>query len=169
MPALDVPPTRRDGLLLRPYARGDLDLLTSLVTRDDVMARVGGALRVDEVAGLLERYLMPDDPRVLCALAVFDGSSGAYVGTALLTRCREVDGDAPELGFAVHPDHQGRGHATAIARALIDIAREHTGAARVYATVDEDHAASIRVLEKAGLARERVCRDADGDYLLFRA
>lgn len=167
MPAFDVAPLRRGALRLRPYARGDLDRLASLVTRADVMARVGGALRSDEVAGLLDRYLVPDDPRVLCALAVELEPAGDFVGSGLVMRCREVPDGAPEIGFLVHPDHQGRGHATAIALALVEVARAHTAAARVYATVDADHAASIRVLEKAGLRRDRVCRDADGDYLLF--
>ncbi|AKF09442.1 GNAT family N-acetyltransferase [Sandaracinus amylolyticus] len=135
----------RDGLRYRPWGAHDLDALAALVTDPVIMARAGGALRADEVVGLLDRYLRPDDPRVLAALCVED-AAGASVGSGLVTR---GDDDALEIGFLVRREHQGRGHGTRIARALVGLAQTESDV--VVARVEVDHAASIRVLEKAGL------------------
>ncbi len=121
------------------------------------MSRTGGALHRDEVLGLLERYLEPNDPILYAALAVFRHEDMVYIGSCILTKCCELEEDAPEIGFIVHPDHQGRGHATRMARCLIELAREHLEAPRVFARVARDHAASIRVLEKAGMKSLRPC------------
>ncbi|UJR87109.1 GNAT family N-acetyltransferase [Sandaracinus amylolyticus] len=134
----------RDGLRYRPWGARDLDALAALVTDPVIMARVGGALRTDEVAGLLDRYRRPDDPRVLAALCIED-EAGAPIGSGLVTR----EDDALEIGFLVRREHQGRGHGTRIARALVELAQ--TRSELVIARVAIDHAASIRVLEKAGL------------------
>ena len=167
MPALELAPFVYEGLTLRPWQRGDLDRLAALVTDREVMARAGGALRHDEVAGLLDRYLRADDPRVVVALCV-SGAGGAHVGSGQLVRPDEGE-DAIELGYLVHPAHQGRGHATRIARALVQVARAHFPGAELLATVHAEHAASIRVLEKAGLQLARRTRGDEGEQLVYRA
>lgn len=165
MPAIDVAPFVHEGLSLRPWQPTDLDALAALVTDAEVMARVGGALRRDEVAGLLDRYLRDDDPRVLVALCVRD-ATGTHLGSGQLVRSTLVE-DAVELGYLVRRDQHGRGHATRIARALVALARAHFPAARLVATVDVDHSASIRVLEKAGLQLAERAQDEEGDYLVY--
>lgn len=165
MAALVIPPFAWEGLSLRAWGPDDLDALAQLVTDPEVMARVGGALRPDEVPGLLDRYLRPDDPRVLAALAVWL-EPGALVGSGLLLRPAGEPG-AIEIGFLIARAHQGRGHGSRVARALVRTARAH--GERVIATVDEDHAASIRVLEKAGLRRVGRRADAAGPYLVYEA
>lgn len=167
MPAIELGEIRTGALLLRPYRLRDLDGLASVVGDPRVMERVGGPLRSDEIAGLLDRYMRPDDPRILVALAVERAEDGAYVGHGRIVPCEQEDG--PEIGYLVHPDHQGRGIATEIARTLLDIARDTLRARRVYATVDLDHAASIRVLQKVGFVPLRTCRDDCGDFLLLQA
>jgi RimJ/RimL family protein N-acetyltransferase len=61
-----------------------------------------------------------------------------------------------ELGYGIHPDHRNAGYATEAAVALAGMALDRTGVTRVIAECEEDNAASIRVLEKAGFRREHV-------------
>ena len=55
----------------------------------------------------------------------------------------------------IDPAHAGRGHATAIARALLDIAFTDLGLRRVTAECFADNVASWRVMEKLGMRREQ--------------
>ena len=59
-----------------------------------------------------------------------------------------------EIGFIVHPDHQGHGYATESMRPLMRIAFEDVGLHRVIGRVEARNIASARVLEKLGLRRE---------------
>lgn len=152
-----------EGLTLRAYRASDLDALEALVTDPFAMAQVGGALRRDEVAGLLERYRTPDGG-LLAALAVED-EAGTYVGSGLLVWNEEAG--APELGYLIAPAHRRRGIATRVARALASHALGELGAKRVVARVDSEHTASTRVLERAGLSRAG--RDAKGKLLYARS
>jgi ribosomal-protein-alanine N-acetyltransferase len=66
---------------------------------------------------------------------------------------------AVEIGYSVLPAFQGRGYATEAARALIGWAFAQPGVRRVVANCHFDNAASIRVLEKAGLRQTGRDRD----------
>lgn len=59
-----------------------------------------------------------------------------------------------EIGWVLHPDHQGRGHATEAARALVAHSFSTLHAHRVIATCQPENAASWRVMEKLGMRRE---------------
>jgi RimJ/RimL family protein N-acetyltransferase len=61
-----------------------------------------------------------------------------------------------ELGYGIHPDHRNAGYATEAAVALVGWALGGERVTHVIAECDEDNAASIRVLEKAGFRREHV-------------
>jgi len=56
-----------------------------------------------------------------------------------------------EIGYDIVPEYWGRGYATEAARALIEWAFTQPGVKRVTAECLSDNAASIRVLEKAGM------------------
>jgi RimJ/RimL family protein N-acetyltransferase len=59
-----------------------------------------------------------------------------------------------ELGFVVHPAHQGRGYATEASRPLLDFAFGAAGLHRVVGRTEARNIASARVLEKLGMRRE---------------
>lgn len=62
----------------------------------------------------------------------------------------EISGDAIELGWVIHPDHWSRGYATEAVRAAIH-ALHGEGFGCVYAGAFAENAASIRVMQKAGM------------------
>ncbi len=137
-------------LHLRSYERGDLDRLSELLTDPTTMGPVGGPIARDEVRGMLERYLLDDDPRYLAVLAAFDGE--IYVGSGRVF-VSDFEPGVPEIGYLVRSAHWGKGYGTHIARALLRLARERLGVKRVVARTALTNLGSARVLEKAGLVR----------------
>ena len=63
-----------------------------------------------------------------------------------------------EFGYGIVESRRGRGYATEAARALVQAALDLPGVTEVTAGVDPINAASVRVLEKAGLS----FRSSDG-------
>ena len=66
-------------------------------------------------------------------------------------------GQRAATGYLLARDAWGRGYATEALRAMVEVARG-AGVLRLYALCHTDHAASVRVLEKAGFAREGTLR-----------
>ena len=64
------------------------------------------------------------------------------------------------IGYIVRPGAAGQGIGTATARALLQAAFDGLGLRRVTAAANADNAASMRVLERVGMRRERVSRSA---------
>jgi RimJ/RimL family protein N-acetyltransferase len=61
----------------------------------------------------------------------------------------------------------GKGYATEIARRLVEYGFDEIKLPEVFATVDNDHSASIRVLEKAGMNFLRYESDEDGSFSVY--
>lgn len=59
-----------------------------------------------------------------------------------------------EVGYAVHPDVAGQGLATEAARATLRLAFTAYGFHRVFARIDEENLASVRVAERLGMRHE---------------
>ncbi len=59
-----------------------------------------------------------------------------------------------EIGGSLHPDVHGRGYASEVYGALLELAFTHYDLHRVCARCDGRNAASVRSLEKAGLRQE---------------
>jgi hypothetical protein len=92
-------------------------------------------------------------------------AEGGRVGHAALLR---GEGGEVELGFVLRPEQWGHGFATEIARALVAAAEDLHPGTPIIATVDIDHVASRRVLEKAGMVLDGTARDEDGAYFRYR-
>jgi RimJ/RimL family protein N-acetyltransferase len=150
-------------LQLLPYAESDQGFFMSLFCDERVMRYIGGAMTREGAAERFALLLSGDDPRVHQAWKVVD-RAGQELGHAVLLR---APNDAVEIGFALAPSSWGRGYATAVAIALCDRARAHFPSAQIIATVDSEHLASQRVLQKAGLRKLREEQDEDGTFLLY--
>ena len=61
--------------------------------------------------------------------------------------------DTGELGWILHPAHQGRGYALEAARALMERAEKARGIRRFIAHCDTENTPSRRVMEKLGMRR----------------
>jgi predicted acetyltransferase len=67
------------------------------------------------------------------------------------------------IGYVVVPEYRRQGHATAILRQSLQIARQQLGLTRVLVTCDDDNIGSIKTIEKNGGVLEGVVTGPDGE------
>jgi len=150
-------PLETARLLLRPFEPGDLAALHEIH---------GDA---DNARWLYSNPRSLEETRELLALKTAGAAlraEGDWLSAAVLTRATdELVGDVSlrwasaahrqgELGFILHPRHQGRGYATEAARAMLRFAFESVGLHRVAGRLEPRNIGSARVLEKLGMRRE---------------
>jgi RimJ/RimL family protein N-acetyltransferase len=150
-----APQTER--LLLRPFEPDDFDALYSYQSRDDVTRHLyWGARSPAEVREALRKKLASTAIRApgdVLALAMVLRSTGELVGDYVLD-WKPDEHRQGEIGYIVHPDHQGHGYATEAGGVLLSIAFDDVGLHRVIGRIEPRNAASARVLEKLGMRRE---------------
>ena len=159
---------RTNRLLLRHWADGDLAAFFDLYSRDDVARWLGAHPRrplatADDARDRLRRWrehergLSP--PLGLWAVVPrADGApSGQPVGTLLLLPLSDDAGATAlvEIGWHLHPDHQGLGLATEAARAVLTAAGT-AGIGQVLAITDLDNTPSQRVAARLGMTDEGI-------------
>lgn len=101
-----------------------------------------------------------DDPLDHSVVAELDGIVVATGSLEVRDGMGQFDGDVWRhaegvLGYIVAPGHAGRGYATEVARALLDVAFVDLGLHRVIAGCFADNVASWKVMEKVGMRREQ--------------
>lgn len=171
-------PRRTARLVLRPATLADVDAIHGfrrlpdvvrhmshdVLTRDDVVARVADRLRRASV----------DAERPCLGLVVEE--RGTVVGDAMLSLepsqsishvpTHEWEGT---IGYALHPDQQGRGYATEVAHELLTVGFGLLGLRRIRAAAFTENVASNRVLAKVGMRLEATIREQvlgkDGRWL----
>ncbi len=148
-------PLRTERLTLRPWAEGDFGAFYEM-QRDEEVARWEYWDPRDEAAArrLFDYRLMSYEMGgnfawINCAVV-----AGSEVVGALSLNVRSHEHRGGELGFIVHPRHQGKGYATEAARELLCWAFEEVGFHRVYGRAEPRNVASCRVMEKLGMRKE---------------
>jgi RimJ/RimL family protein N-acetyltransferase len=166
-PAGPVVLLETDRLVLRQLTPADVDNLVRLDADPEVMHFITGGLPTSraEIEGeVLPRWLRYyEESEVLGFWAAEDRVTGEFLGWFHLRPGEGHPSDEPELGYRLVRHAWGRGLATEGSRALIDVAFARTDARRVLAETMAVHAASRRVMEKAGLRLVRAFR-ADWPY-----
>ncbi len=87
------------------------------------------------------------------SLAIAPRDTGGLIGTVML-RWVSAEYQQGEVGYVLHPDHQGNGYATEATKALVDIGFRDLKLHRIAGNLDGRNLASARVLEKVGMRRE---------------
>ena len=103
-------------------------------------------------AGMYDR--LGFEPPWIGYIAVVDGTAvggGAFVGPP-------ADGRV-EIAYFTQPDRQGKGLATRIARALVDIARRHAPGIEIHAKTLPEANASTHILRGLGFRRSGTAHD----------
>lgn len=136
-------------MLLRPIRQSDSAVILSIVTDS----------RVNKT------YMLPDYAQPEDAMPLFRRLLDLSHAEDRFVRAMEADGQCVgflndverngssiELGYVVHPDHWGKGHATAaLVRAIGQL--QELGYRQVITGAFRENTASIRVMEKAGMTR----------------
>jgi RimJ/RimL family protein N-acetyltransferase len=156
-------PIRTERLLLRPFVESDLEAIVDLESREDVVRYLmWGPMDRDAAAAFLQRRLGQtaidgDDSALVLAATV--PPDDRLIGEFML-RLKSATHRQGEIGWTIHPDAQGRGYGTEGARELLRLGFEELGLHRIVADADPRNAGSIRLMERLGMRREALTRDA---------
>ncbi|HZP90095.1 MAG TPA: GNAT family protein [Actinomycetota bacterium] len=150
-------PIQTERLMLRPFRPRDFDALLEMRSNSEVVRYLyWGPQSEAEVRAALEQKVASRAIRaegdVIALAAVLTGTDELVAD--LILRLVSLEHQQGEIGFIVHPKHQGRGYATEAARPLLRIAFEELGLHRVVGRLEARNLASARVLEKLGMRRE---------------
>ena len=150
-------PLETERLLLRAFEDRDVDAVFDLRSRPEVALYTYWEPQTEvQAREALEKRIgfraLRDEGDVL-ALASEMKTTGEVVGDVVIQWVSREHA-LGEIGFIVHPDHQGHGYATEMTRPLLCIAFEDVGLHRVIGRAEARNTASARVMEKLGMRRE---------------
>ncbi|WP_051663870.1 GNAT family N-acetyltransferase [Dyadobacter crusticola] len=156
---MDVEPIRIGRFVLTKMTAADSEKYYHLSNNDDVMKYVTGyalnrAQSDEMLRSILEEY---GSDTYLGRYLIEVAESAELIGVAKLDR----SGFDIEIGYRIRFEYWGKGIATEIATGLIHFAKNNLRAANVIAFVNVDNAASVRVLEKAGMKNVETMEDID--------
>ena len=158
--ALAMPPAfpiETERLRLRFTTPEDFEPLLALQSREDVTRLLYWGPRGEaEVRESLRKKVAATGIHAegdALTLVIEPKDSGVYAGDAGLWSTSQLHRQG-ELGYILHPDHQGRGYATEAARVLLELGFIVYGMRRIVGRVEPRNPASARVLEKLGMRRE---------------
>ncbi len=155
-------PIQTDRLLLRPFVAADLDALANILARPDVMRYLDDdPLTRDEVAAVIHERegmnrLDTQGDTLMLAIALRD--SGVMIGSVNLIWHSQEHAQG-EVGYTLHPDHQGKGYASEAVRAIMTYGFREIDLHRIVGTCDDRNSASARLLERLGMRREAHFRE----------
>jgi RimJ/RimL family protein N-acetyltransferase len=153
-----------DRLRLRPFAEADLDALANILARPDVMEYLYEEPRTrSEVAAVLERqmamnHLSHQGDNLM--LAIEERESGSLIGSVNLV-WRSQEHQQGEIGYTLHPDHQGRGYASEAARAVLAFGFHDMDLHRICGVCDERNRRSRQLMERLGMQQEALLRQVE--------
>jgi len=117
-------------------------------TREEVRRELDAVMR-DRIDTRRSRYL----------LTVVERDGGRMIGEAIVKLVGGSRSRQAEIGWAVAEADKGRGYATEIGGALLDLCFRSLKRHRVFALCSVDNAASRRVMEKLGMREEGLMRE----------
>lgn len=145
-------PIHTERLVVRRLQPSDLERFAAY-RADPVLARYQGWVPMsrDEAREFVASMQAPPmlEPETWVQLAIADGASDDLFGDIGL--CLHENGDA-EIGFTLRQDVQGNGFAIEALRGLARELLRLTAITRIVGITDERNEASIRVLERLGMA-----------------
>lgn len=173
-------PITTERLMLRPFTLDDLDDLHAIHSRPDVVRYLYWDVRDrDEVAEMLRRkthqsVLRAEGDALSLAMVApgAEGTQNGVIGEVILW-WRSVEHRQGEIGFVLHPDHQGKGFAREAAAAMLDLAFGELNLHRVYGRTDARNAASASLMRRLGMRQEahfvqnEIFKGEWGDELVF--
>jgi len=160
LPAMSLPMTTR-RLIIREYTTADTAAVQENV-RDAVYweHHATEPPTPEQISALILWAVQEQSikPRINYYLAATRKDTGVVIGEAVLRITDPVQRQG-EIGFGIGRKFWKQGYATEIGSALLHTAFNHFKLHRVLAQCSPDNKASIRVMQKLGMAREGMLRD----------
>ena len=154
-----MPSTNPISVALRPLSIDDAQVLTRLLSGDVELALQTATMPIPYTLESAHTFLSGCDPNYNFAIILQRAeppANGLRAGARdeLVGGCGfKQEPIGIEIGYWIGRPYWGRGYATAAVELLVEEARRR-GLERLYAEVFVENPASMRVLEKAGFARE---------------
>lgn len=164
-----------ERLYVRPWQEGDLEPLYAIFSDPRVVRFTEG--RPWSREQVLELVRWGIDNRVgyepgffNCPLVLRDGARviGRVGINPLWDGAGHTDPNEPELEWTIAAQHWGRGLATEVGRAMIAYGFDVTGFDHMIAFAHPEHAASLRVMEKIGMRRDRQAAFRGEEWTFYR-
>lgn len=156
-----------ERLILRHYLAEDKACLIKLFTDKAVMKHVGEGVFTEAQAEKWWKKLFEQlYPQGYNIWAIFTKEDSRYVGHAGIYQ-RPTRKEDWEFVYFLSRDAWGKGYATEVARKIIEYGFDELNLPEVFATVDDEHSASIRVLEKAGMKFKNYEFDDQGRFSVY--
>lgn len=133
-----------------------------------VMVHLGGVRDDDGTAAYLTRNLRHWADYGFGLWILRERGGGEPIGRGVLRHLSVEGVDEVEVGYGFYQPYWGRGLATEVTKALLQLGRRHLGLDSIVAVTSPANLASQHVLRKAGLAREREFLFEGTPSLLFR-
>lgn len=146
-------------LLFRELSSDDAPLLFEMDSNPEVHRYLGNSplqtlKEAESVIGFIQSQYKENG---IGRWALIEKQSGEFLGWAGLKLVKEqINGQVNfyELGYRLMPKYWNKGYATEAANQLVNYAFETLKQKHLYAFVDPENNASIRVLEKSGFRNE---------------
>ncbi len=167
-----VPVLATERLRLRGHGAGDFAPSAAMWADPLVTRHISGrGFSEEEVWSRLLRYVGHWALLGFGYWVVEERGTGRFVGEVGFADYRRqlvpaLDG-APEIGWVLAPDAQGRGYATEAVRAAVAWGDTHFGATRTACIIHPDNAASVRVAVKCGYRANGTAAYKGEPVLLF--
>ncbi len=150
-------PIRTERLTLRPYEPGDFDAALSYWSRPDTtrflyLDTFTPETFGERLADLMKRTALTAEGDVLTLAIVPDGLDHVVGDVTLFWHSETHRGG--EIGFILHPDHQGKGYAREASIPLLRMGFEEMELHRIVGRLDGRNAASAKVLRGLGMRQE---------------
>ncbi|WP_238161543.1 GNAT family N-acetyltransferase [Micromonospora endolithica] len=157
-------PLRTERLDLRPFTASDLAALHAYFSLPELhrYVEIGGPpADLDVTRAVLERRRRRTalaEVGDVVQLAVVLRETGQLVGDVVLI-WRSAEHRQGEVGYVLHPDHQGHGYVGEAAAAMLALGFDTFDLHRIVGRIDARNTASARVLERLGMRREAHLRE----------
>jgi len=163
-----------ERLLLRPPTVDDLERLFAIYgdAATNTFNPAGPLPDIGRAQALLAGWLAQWRDRGLGPWAIAAQDDPAHViGFGGISLHPYLEQERVNLGYRFATAAWGQGHATELGQAALDFGFDEHRCAEIFGLVRPQHAASIRVLEKIGMARFATLDDVPGQApsLVYRA
>lgn len=144
-----------ERLIIRYWQPDDIEEAFTIYGDPEVTRYLAGDARdttIEETREWLTKKMATQAEKAPLGLwAAEDRASGRVIGHALLQYAPINGDDRVEVGYALARSAWGKGYATEIAQAMIQVGFDSLNLDEIYGVVIPENAASRRVLEKVGM------------------
>lgn len=158
-----------ENLILRLYKQNEKEYLSGLLTDESVMKYVGDCRPLTDSEIDYAWHRIQDVNYVenkIGVWGIFNQRTSEYIGHAAIKPRPENDAEW-EIVYYLLREEWGKGYGTEVARNLVELGFAVFNLKTVYATVDEENSASIKILEKIGMRFLRYEFDEQGRFSVY--